>query len=86
MALREMAEPSLLLALDYLELLAEACPEKLEVASVRWHARFVGEAPLLTLAECQLALAALVSFRAGYRAALAILRRLLARTRPSIRG
>jgi hypothetical protein len=37
LALREMGTPSLLVALDYLELLAEVKPEKLEQAALRWH-------------------------------------------------
>lgn len=84
MAMREMATPSLLLALDYLELLAEVRPEKLELAAVRWHARFESES-LVTLAESQLALAALGSLRAGDTRALEILRSLLGRMRPTLR-
>jgi len=84
MAMREMGTPSLLVALDYLELLARVRPEKLELAAVRWHARFEGES-LVTLAESQLALAALSSFCAGDMTAIAILRRLLSRTRPVLR-
>jgi hypothetical protein len=78
MAMREMATPSLLLALDYLELLAEVRAEKLELAALRWHVRFESES-LVTLAESQLALAALASFSAGDKGALEILRSLLAR-------
>jgi hypothetical protein len=38
--LRELGNPSLLDALDYLDLLAEVKPEKLEQAALRWHGRF----------------------------------------------
>jgi hypothetical protein len=38
-AIREMRDPSLLILLDYLELLAEERPEKYERAAVRWHGR-----------------------------------------------
>jgi hypothetical protein len=82
-----MGTPSLLVALDYLELLAEVKPEKLEPAAVRWHGRLKVEAPLMTLAESQLALAALASLCAGEGDAVEILRRLLRRVRPTlIRG
>jgi hypothetical protein len=84
MAMREMPTPSLLLALDYLELLADVRPEKLELAAVRWHARFESES-LVTLAESQLALAALGSLRAGDKHALETLRALLGRVRPTLR-
>jgi len=36
MAMRELGNPSLLDALAYLDLLAEAKPEKLEQAALRW--------------------------------------------------
>ncbi len=84
LALREMGAPSLLVALDYLELLAEVKPEKLEPAAVRWHGRLELEAGLMTLAESQLALAALASLCAGERDAIAILRRLMRRVRPTL--
>ena len=48
LALREMGTPSLLVALDYLEPLAEVKPEKLEPAAVRWV-----EASVITLAESE---------------------------------
>jgi hypothetical protein len=79
-----MGTPSLLVALDYLVLLAEVKPEKLEPAAVRWHGRLEVEAATMTLAESQLALAALASLCAGERDAVAILRRLLRRTRPTL--
>jgi hypothetical protein len=46
LAIREMRMLSLLDALDYLDLLAEVKPEKLEPAALRWHGRPspVGEA------------------------------------------
>ena len=44
LALREMGTSSLLVALDYLELLADVKPEKLEPAAVRWHGRLEVEA------------------------------------------
>ena len=67
--------------LAYLDLLAEQKPEKLERAAVRWHGRLETETPLLTLAESQLALAALASLCAGEREAVEVLRRLLRRVR-----
>jgi hypothetical protein len=83
-SLRELGTVSLEDALGYLDLLAEQKPEKLERAAVRWHGRLETEAPILTLAESQLALAALASICAGEREAIAILRRLLRRVRPSL--
>jgi hypothetical protein len=84
MALRELGTVSLDDALNYLDLLAEQKPEKLERAAVRWHGRLEVEAPLLTLAESQLALAALASLVAGERDAVDVLRRLLRRVRPTL--
>jgi hypothetical protein len=80
--MRELGNPSLLDALDYLDVLAEVRPEKLEQASLRWHGRLELEASMMTLAESQLALAALASLCAGERDAVAMLRRLLRRVRP----
>ena len=57
-ALKEMGNPSLLLALDYVAMLAEGNPEKFPLAALRWHGRFELEARTLTLAESQLALSA----------------------------
>jgi hypothetical protein len=85
-AMRELGNPSLLDALDYLDLLAEVKPEKLEQASLRWHGRLELEASMMTLAESQLALAALSSLCAGERDSIAILRRLLRRVRPTVIG
>lgn len=82
-AMREMGQPSLLLALDYLELLGRARPEKLELAALRWHARFESET-IVTLAESQLALAALTSLCAGHAEAIGILEHLLRRARPTL--
>jgi hypothetical protein len=65
LALREIGKPSLLDALDYLDLLAETRPEKLEPAALRWHGRLEIEATTMTMAESQLALAALASLCAG---------------------
>lgn len=84
LALREMGTPSLLDALDYLDLLAETRPAKLEQAAIRWHGRLELEAGVLSLAESQLALAALASLCAGHREAIPILRRLLRRVRPTV--
>ncbi len=81
-ALRELGQVALLDALDYLGLLAELRPEKIERAAVRWHGRLEMEAPILTLAESQLALAALASLCAGEREAVDVLRGLLRRVRP----
>jgi hypothetical protein len=84
MALREMGTPSLLLALDYLDLLAEVKPEKREAAAVRWHGRLEVEAVAMTLAESQLALSALACLCAGERGAIDVLRRLVRRVRPTL--
>ena len=79
-SLRELGSVSLEDALGYLDLLAEQKPEKLERACVRWHGRVETEATFLSLAESQLALAALASLCAGERDAIEVLRRLLAST------
>jgi hypothetical protein len=66
MAIREMGGlASLDEGLDYLDLLAEVKPEKLEHGALRWHGRLELEASTMTLAESQLALAALASLCAG---------------------
>jgi hypothetical protein len=83
LALREMGTPSLLDALEYLDLLAEVRPAKLEPAAIRWHGRLELEAGVMTLAESQLALAALAALCAGDREAVPLLRRLLRRVRPT---
>ena len=56
---------------------------KLEAAAVRWHGRLEVETPLLSLADSQLAIAALAALCAGDRDAVEILRRLLRRVRPT---
>jgi hypothetical protein len=84
LSMREMGTPALLDALDYLDLLAEVRPEKLERAGVRWHGRLETESTTLTLAESQLALAALASLCAGERDAVKILRSLVRRARPTL--
>jgi len=84
LALRELGGVSLLDALDYLDLLAEQKPAKLEQAALRWHGRLELEANTITLAESQLALAALASLCAGEREAVPLLRRLLRRVRPTL--
>lgn len=84
-SLRELGHPpSLEDALSYLGLLAEVRPEKLERAAVRWHGRLETEPTFLSLAESQLALAALASLCAGERDAVQVLRRLLRRVRPTL--
>jgi hypothetical protein len=83
-SLRELGTPSLEDVLGYLDLLAEQKPEKLERACVRWHGRLETEATFVTLAESQLALAALASLCAGERDAVEVLRRLLRRVRPTV--
>jgi hypothetical protein len=84
LALRQLRGVSLLDALDYLDLLAEQRPEKLEQAALRWHGRLELEAGVLTMAESQLALAALAALCGGQREALAILRRLVRRAKPAL--
>jgi hypothetical protein len=85
-ALREMGHPSLMLALDYVILLAELQPAKAKTAALRWHGRLELEAPTLTLAESQLALAALTALCDGNRDAIGVLRRLLRKVRPTLVG
>jgi hypothetical protein len=55
----------------------------LERACVRWHGRLEMESTFLSLAESQLALAALASLCAGERDSVQVLRRLLRRVRPT---
>ena len=82
-SLRELGSVSLEDALGYLDLLAEQKPEKLERAAVRWHGRLETKATFLSLAESQLALAALASLCGGKRDVIEVLRRLLRRVRPT---
>jgi hypothetical protein len=86
MALREMGAIDLLEALDYVALLAELRPAKAPRAAVRWHGRLEVEAPMLTLPESALALAALIALCQGDREALGLLRRLVRRVRPTVVG
>ena len=83
MALREMGAVSLLEALDYLALLAELRPDRLEAAAVRWHGRLELESSLLTLAESQLALAALANLSSNADT-IEILWRLVRARRPPL--
>ena len=83
-ALREMGNSSLILALDYVILLAELHPAKAKTAALRWHGRLELEAPTLTLAEAQFALAALAALCDGNRDAIGVLRRLLRKARPTL--
>jgi len=84
LALREMAPPSLLVLVDYLELLADVRPDKFDRAAVRWHGRLELESTMLTIAESELALAALGAMRAGDADGGQVLRRLLRRVRPTL--
>lgn len=83
-AMRELGTVSLLDALDYLALLSHARPDRFDRAAVRWHGRLELEAGTLTLAESQLALAALGSLRTGDQDGLATLHRLLRRVQPTL--
>jgi len=83
-SLRELGTPSLEDPLGYLDLLAETSSARLKRACVRWHVRLETEATFLSLAESQLALAALASLCAGEREAVEVLRRLLRRVRPAV--
>ena len=65
-------------------LLAELQPAKAKTAALRWHGRLEMEAPTLTLAESQFALAALVALCGGNREAIGVLRRLLRKVRPTL--
>jgi hypothetical protein len=83
LAARELRGLPLDAALDLVALIAEAQPERLERAAVRWHGRLELEAQLLTLAESELALAALGALRADLTA-IEILRAVLRRARPTL--
>jgi len=80
--LKEIGSPSLLLALDYLELVAAVKPEKYPLAALRWHGRFELEATTLSLAESSYALAALIALGEGDKSAVDVLQRMLRRVRP----
>jgi hypothetical protein len=84
LAARELRSLALNDALDLCVLIAEQQPERFERAAVRWRGRLEVEAQLLTLAESQLALAALGALGAGDKDAEEILRRLLRRARPTL--
>src|SRR5947208_4731992 len=84
LAIRELGTLSLLDALAYVELLHEAGSPKLERAAIRWHGGLETEAQTLTLAESQLALAAIASLCAGERDALRVLRGVLRRAKPTL--
>jgi hypothetical protein len=78
-----MGTPSLLVALDYLQLLAEVRPDEFDRAAVRWHGRLELETPTLTVAESQFALVALGALREGDHDAAGVLHRLLGKVRPT---
>jgi len=73
-------------ALGYLDLLSETNSAKIERAAVRWHGRLETEATFLSLAESQLALAALASLCAGERDAVDLLAAATAPARPTNGG
>jgi hypothetical protein len=84
MFLREMGSVTLDEALDCVALLAELRPAKAPRAAARWHGRLATEAPMLTLADSALALAALIALSQGDSEALGLLRRLVRRVRPTV--
>ena len=84
LALKEMGTPSLLVALDYLVLLADNHPGKYAHAAIRWHGRLELEARTLTLPESLSTLAALVALGSGDREAVDVLRRMLRKVRPTL--
>jgi hypothetical protein len=65
-------------------LLADVGSDRFDGAAIRWHGRLELETATLTLAESQLALAALGALRAGDREAAAVLKRLLRKVRPTL--
>jgi hypothetical protein len=79
-----MGKPSLLLRIEYLQLLVTERPEKYPLAALRWHGRFELEARTLTLAESQLALSALVALGDGDTESVDTLRRLVRKVRPTL--
>jgi hypothetical protein len=83
-ALLKMAARRLVQALDYVILLAELQPAKATTAALRGNGRLELEAPTLTLAESQFALAALTALCEGNRDAIGVLRRLLRTVRPTL--
>ena len=83
-ALKEMGSPSLLLALEYLQLLVTEKPAKFPLAALRFHGRMELESVTLSLAESQRALSALVAMGEGNPDAVDVLRQLLRRVRPTL--
>jgi hypothetical protein len=83
-ALKEMGNPSLLVALEYLQLLVTEKPAKFPQAGIRFHGRMELEALTLSLAESQLALSALVAMGQGDVESIDVLRRLLRKVRPTL--
>jgi hypothetical protein len=79
-----MGTPSLLVALDYPELLADVRPDRFDRAAVRWHGRLELETPTLTVAESQFARAAVGAFREGDHDAAGGLRKLLRKVQPTV--
>ena len=79
-----MRDPSLLVLVDYLELLADIRPDKFDRAAVRWHGRLELESAVLTIAESQLALAALAMLGDGQHDAVELLRTVLRKVRPTL--
>ena len=71
---REFGRLDLADALELLSLIAEREPDRYERAAVRWHGRLELERPGLTLAQAQLALAALTALPVERATALALLR------------
>jgi hypothetical protein len=69
---------------DHVALFAEIGPAMAPRAAVRWHGRLETEAPMLTLPESALALAALIALCHGDRKALELSRRLVRRVRPTV--
>lgn len=64
-AMRELGDISLVDALDYLALLAQARPDRFDRAAIRRHGRLETETRALTISESHLALAALSMLRAS---------------------
>jgi hypothetical protein len=84
LAAREMGGLGLHEALDLCVLIAEAKPERYARAAIRWHGRLELEAPTLTLAEAQLALAALAQLPHRGPEVQQLLRQLLRQARPTL--
>lgn len=81
---KEMGGLSLIDALDYVALMAEVQPDRLDPAAIRWHGRLELESALLTMGEAQLALAALAHLKVDASEALPLLKRLLRHARPTL--